>query len=161
MRSVSKASRFGRGRAETVFSIESVIMKSLITGILACCAALAAAGTAADETTTGILTGRVEGVYVRLEPGVYRETMQPRRYTEIWAEVKTYQLGEDRSKGAMLMIRTDPSVERGDIVSFRLSDDSLIPISPLPRETRIVAVAAKRGTAVALTYGSTTHAAGF
>jgi hypothetical protein len=136
-------------------------MKSLITGILACCAALAAAGTAADETTNGILTGRVEGVYVRLEPGVYRETMQPRRYAEIWAEVKTYQLGEDRSKGAMLMIRTDPSIERGDIVAFRLSDDGLASISPMPRETRIVAVAAKRGTAVALMYGSTTHATGF
>jgi hypothetical protein len=129
-------------------------MKSIIVGILAWCAVFAAAGVAADETRPDVLTGRVEGVYVRLEPGVFRQTLQPKRYAEIWAEVKTYQLGEDRSKGAMLMIRTDPSVERGDIVSFRLADDTMIPISPLPRETRIVAISAKHDTAVALMYGS-------
>jgi hypothetical protein len=128
-------------------------MKSFIVGILAWCALFAAAGVTADERPD-VLTGRVEGVYVRLEPGVFRQTLQPNRYTEIWAEVKTYQLGEDRTKGAVLMIRTDPSVERGDIVSFRLADDTMIPISPLPRETRIVAISAKHDTAVALMYGS-------
>src|ERR1700691_4721069 len=129
-------------------------MKSVIFGIVACFAVFAAASAAADETSPDVLTGRVEGVYVKLEPGIFRETQQPKRYSEIWAEVKTYQLGEDRAKGAVLMIRTDPSVERGDIVSFRLADDSMIPISPMPRQTRIVAVAAKHGTAVALLYGN-------
>ena len=137
-------------------------MKSLILGILAFGTAFAAGGAIADDTTTDILTGRVEGVYVMLEPGVYRETLQPKRYGEIWAEVKSYQLGDDPAKGGVLMIRTDPSVERGDIVTFRLSDGDLVPISPMPRENRIVAVAARRGTAVALLYGSkVTAAAGF
>ncbi len=135
-------------------------MKTLIFGILACCAGFAAAGATADDTPD-VLTGRVEGMYVRLEQGVYRETQQPRRYSEIWAEVKTYQLGDDHAKGAVLMIRTDPSVERGDIVSFRLADDTMIPIAPMPRENRIVAIAAKHGTAFAQLYGSASGDGGF
>jgi hypothetical protein len=120
---------------------------------LACCAALAASSAAADDTPD-VLTGRGERFYVRIERGVYRETWDPKRYSEVWAEVKTYQLGENRSKGAVLMIRTDPHVERGDIVSFRLADDSYIPISPLPRQNRIVAIAAKHDTMIARMYGS-------
>lgn len=135
-------------------------MKSLIFGILAGCAVFAAAGATADDTPD-VLTGRVEGTYVRLEPGVYRETSQPQHYTEIWAEVKTYQLGNDRSKGAVLMIRTEPGVERGDIVSFRLADDTVFPISPMPRQTRIVAIAAKHDTALALLYGSSSSQGSF
>lgn len=147
--------------ASCMFSIESDIMKSLILCILACCALFATAGATADDGTPDVLTGRVEGVYVRLEPGVFRETHSPKRYSEIWAEVKTYQLGENRSKGAVLMIRTDPTTERGDIVSFRMADDTMIPIAPLPRETRIVAIAAKHGTALALLYGSATGESGY
>jgi hypothetical protein len=52
------------------------------------------------------------------------------------------------------MIRTDPHVERGDIVSFKLADDSYIPIAPLPQQNRIVAIAAKHDTAIARMYGS-------
>jgi hypothetical protein len=128
-------------------------MKFLIIGVMACMASLAATVAGADESSD-IFTGRVEGVYVMLERGVFRETYQPQHYSEVWAEVKTYQLGENRAKGAVLMIRTNPSVERGDIVSFRLADDSMIQIAPLPRETRIVAVAAKHDTAIALLFGS-------
>jgi hypothetical protein len=128
-------------------------MKSLIVGVLACCAALAASSVVADDTPD-VLTGRVQGMYVRIEHGIYRETWDPKRYSEVWAEVKTYQLGADRSKGAVLMIRTDSNVERGDIVSFKLADDSYIPISPLPRQNRIVAISAKHGTAIARMYGN-------
>jgi hypothetical protein len=135
-------------------------MKSLIVGILACCAALAATTVVADETPD-VLTGRIERFYVRIERGVYRETWDPKRYSEVWAEVKTYQLGENRAKGAVLMIRTDPHVERGDIVSFSLADDSYIPISPMPRQNRIVAIAAKHGTAIARMYGNSTSDAAF
>ena len=129
------------------------MMKSLIAGLLACCAALAASSAMADDTPD-VLTGRIERFYVRIERGVYRETWDPKHYSEVWAEVKTYQLGADRSKGAVLMIRTDPHVERGDIVSFSLADDSYIPISPMPRQNRIVAIAAKHGTAIARMYGA-------
>jgi hypothetical protein len=128
-------------------------MKSLIVGVLACCAALAATTVVADDTPD-VLTGRVEAFYVRIERGVYRETWEPKRYSEVWAEVKTYQLGANRAKGAVLMIRTDPHVERGDIVSFSLADDAYIPISPMPRQNRIVAIAAKHDTLIARMYGS-------
>jgi hypothetical protein len=118
-------------------------MKSLNLGILASCALCAAAGAMADETSPGIFTGRVERAYVRLEPGVFRETRQPRHFTEIWVEVRTNQLEAVRSGSSLHMIRTNSSVERGDIVTFRISDDTMIPVAPMPNEARIVAVSSK------------------
>jgi hypothetical protein len=121
-------------------------MKSLNLGILACCAFGITAGAMADETSPGVLTGRIEHTYVRLEPGVFRETTQPRRYAEIWVEVRTDRLEEIRSGSSVHMIRADHNVERGDIVTFLIADGTMIPISPMPREARIVAVVLKQGT---------------
>jgi hypothetical protein len=121
-------------------------MKSLNLGILACCALGVTASAMADETSPGIFTGRVERTYVRLEPGVFRETTQPRRYAVIWVEVSTDRLEESRSGSALHMIRSEASAERGDIVTFRTAD-SINQMTPILREARVVAVSAKRDTA--------------
>jgi hypothetical protein len=129
-------------------------MKSLISSILFCCVACAAQFACADDSTKDTLTGRVQAIYVRMSPGVFRETRVSQRSGEVWAEVKTYELPGTQVKGAVLMIRTSAAVERGDIVAFRPADETYIPIAPMPPESRIVSITAKRGSAVALLYGS-------
>ena len=134
-------------------------MKALIACVLGLCAAVFSPLASAGDVAADVLTGRVEALYVRLQPGVYRVAPANNRPAVVWAEVKTYDMPGYQSRGAVVMIRTDAAVERGDIVNFRGADESAV--APLPAESRILAVTAKRGTSVALMFGSATTDTGF
>jgi hypothetical protein len=129
-------------------------MKSLILGFALMCISASGNTALAGDSDTDVLSGRVQAIYVRLNAGVFREAPAGYKQTEVWAEVKTYDLPGYRERGATVMIRTQVAVERGDIVSFRRADETMIPIAPMPAESRILAITAKRGSAVALLYGS-------
>ena len=104
-------------------------------------------------------TGRVQAIYVQVQPGVFREANPAKRPAEVWVEVKSYELPDSSEKGATVIIRTEAAVERGDIVSFRPADDS--GIAPMPAASRILAITAKNGTAVAAMYGSAGGSTGY
>jgi hypothetical protein len=136
-------------------------MKSLILSFMFFCAAVAAHGAMADDGTPSVLSGRVQALYVKIQPGVFRPASVSSHPPEVWAEVKTYDLPGSREHGSIVLIRTSAAVERGDIVSFRPADETIIPIAPMPAESRILAITAKRGTTLALMYGSSTGDSAF
>jgi hypothetical protein len=136
-------------------------MKSLILSFVFFCAVCAAPGAMADEGTPSVLSGRVQAIYVKIQPGVFRPASVSNRPAEVWVEVKTYDLPGAHERGAIVLIRTSAAVERGDIVSFRPADETIIPIAPMPAESRILAITAKRGTTLALMYGSSTGDSAF
>ncbi len=129
-------------------------MKSLILSLCLLSVSAGANTAFAGDSDADVLSGRVQAIYVRLSAGVFREAPAGYRQSEVWVEVKTFELPGHRERGATMMIRTQVAVERGDIVSFRPADETMIPIAPMPAESRILAITAKRGSAVALLYGS-------
>lgn len=132
-------------------------MKSILKKLLASALfAIATAAPAHGQTTPAL--GQVQGVYVRITEGVYREATSEdlKKGETLYADLWFADAAATGRRYAMVRVDRNVRVDNGDLLDARVvpESDRFSPgVGALPPEDRMVAIRAKYYTPTAMSYG--------
>jgi hypothetical protein len=123
----------------------------LIFGLLGSAGAVPACAQAGDAAGAARV-GRIETIYVRVSPDLFIEQKLLRKTAgkELWADVKFAQ----EPAQEIFRMPAQIVVEGGDLVATQPGDTKLHSMNLLPQDNRVTELVAKRGTLMAMSYGS-------